>query len=214
MNKNLSNKITQNKKYLIIAGTILAVLLVWWFARGIQQTEISIESDQTIDITSQQIESIRAIGQWEFLSISNEELIDTTRKRLFSDDHLSRIYYGTVRLGIDMQQMDSTWITVQGDSITLWLPRPTLLDRDFIDEARTKSFHESGRWTANDRETLYRRAQQRMLRYSLTKKNVETASQNGEAQLRRLMQSMGLFSTRKRISLSLNGIPYSLVASS
>lgn len=191
MNKNLSNKITQNKKYLIIAGTILAVLLVWWFARGIQQTEISIESDQTIDITSQQIESIRAIGQWEFLSISNEELIDTTRKRLFSDDHLSRIYYGTVRLGIDMQQMDSTWITVQGDSITLWLPRPTLLDRDFIDEARTKSFHESGRWTANDRETLYRRAQQRMLRYSLTKKNVETASQNGEAQLRRLMQSMG-----------------------
>ena len=191
MNKNLSNKITQNKKYLIIAGTILAVLLVWWFARDIQQTEISIESDQTIDITPQQIESIRAIGQWEFLSISNEELIDTTRKRLFSDDHLSRIYYGTVRLGIDMQQMDSTWITVQGDSITLWLPRPTLLDRDFIDEARTKSFHESGRWTANDRETLYRRAQQRMLRYSLTKKNVETASQNGEAQLRRLMQSMG-----------------------
>lgn len=191
MNKNLSNKITQNKKYLIIAGTILAVLLVWWFARGIQQTEISIESDQTIDITPQQIESIRAIGQWEFLSISNEELIDTTRKGFFSDDHLSRIYYGTVRLGIDMQQMDSTWITVQGDSITLWLPRPTLLDRDFIDEARTKSFHESGRWTANDRETLYRRAQQRMLRYSLTKKNVETASQNGEAQLRRLMQSMG-----------------------
>ena len=191
MNKNLSNKITQNKKYLIIAGTILAVLLVWWFARGIQQTEISIESDQTIDITPQQIESIRAIGQWEFLSISNEELIDTTRKGFFSDDHLSRIYYGTVRLGIDMQQMDSTWVTVQGDSITLWLPRPSLLDQDFIDEARTKSFHQSGRWTANDRETLYRRAQQRMLRYSLTKKNVETASQNGEAQLRRLMQSMG-----------------------
>lgn len=191
MNKNLSNKITQNKKYLIIAGTILAVLLVWWFARGIQQTEISIESDQTIDITPQQIESIRAIGQWEFLAISNEELIDTTRKGFFSDDHLSRIYYGTVRLGIDMQKMDSTWVTVQGDSITLWLPRPSLLDQDFIDEARTKSFHESGRWTAQDRETLYRRAQQRMLRYSLTSKNMETARKNGETQLQRLMQSMG-----------------------
>jgi hypothetical protein len=191
MNKNISDKITQNKKSLIIAGVILAALLVWWLVRGIQRTEVSIEADQTIDITPQQIESIRAIGQWEFLSISNEELIDTTRKGFFSDDHLSRIYFGTVRLGIDMQQMDSTWITVQGDSITLWLPRPTLLDRDFIDEARTKSFHESGRWTANDRETLYRRAQQRMLRYSLTKKNVETASQNGETQLRRLMQSMG-----------------------
>ena len=191
MNKNISDKITQNKKSLIIAGAILAALLVWWLVRGIQRTEVSIEADQTIDITPQQIESIRAIGQWEFLSISNEELIDTTRKGFFSDDHLSRIYYGTVRLGIDMQKMDSTWITVQGDSITLWLPRPTLLDRDFIDEARTKSFHQSGRWTAQDRETLYRRAQQRMLRYSLTSKNMEAARQNGETQLRRLMQSMG-----------------------
>lgn len=191
MNKNISDKITQNKKSLIIAGVILAALLVWWLLRGIQRTEVSIEADQTIDITPQQIESIRAIGQWEFLSISNEELIDTTRKGFFSDDHLSRIYYGTVRLGIDMQKMDSTWITVQGDSITLWLPRPTLLDRDFIDEARTKSFHQSGRWTAQDRETLYRRAQQRMLRYSLTSKNMETARKNGETQLQRLMQSMG-----------------------
>ena len=191
MNKNISDKITQNKKSLIIAGVILAALLVWWLVRGIQRTEVSIEADQTIDITPQQIESIRAIGQWEFLSISNEELIDTTRKGFFSDDHLSRIYYGTVRLGIDMQKMDSTWITVQGDSITLWLPRPTLLDRDFIDEARTKSFHQRGRWTAQDRETLYRRAQQRMLRYSLTSKNMEAARQNGETQLRRLMQSMG-----------------------
>ena len=191
MNKNISDKIAQNKKSLIIAGAILAAFLVWWLVRGIQRTEVSIEADQTIDITPQQIESIRAIGQWEFLSISNEELIDTTRKGFFSDDHLSRIYYGTVRLGIDMQKMDSTWITVQGDSITLWLPRPTLLDRDFIDEARTKSFHENGRWTAKDRETLYRRAQQRMLRYSLTSKNMEAARQNGETQLRRLMQSMG-----------------------
>lgn len=191
MNKNISDKITQNKKSLIIAGVILAALLVWWLVRGIQRTEVSIEADQTIDITPQQIESIRAIGQWEFLAISNEELIDTTRKGFFSDDHLSRIYYGTVRLGIDMQKMDSTWITVQGDSITLWLPRPTLFDRDFIDEARTKSFHQSGRWTAQDRETLYRRAQQRMLRYSLTSKNMEAARQNGETQLRRLMQSMG-----------------------
>lgn len=179
------------KTILIAAGIIIAIILLWWLIRGVRQTEVSLETDQHIDITPQQIESIRAIGQWEFLAVSNEELVDTTRRGLFSDDHLARIYYGTVRLGIDMQQMDSTWITAQGDSITLWLPRPALLDKAFIDEARTKSFHESGRWTAADRETLYRRAEQRMLHYSLTPKNMETARQNGEVQLRRLMQSMG-----------------------
>lgn len=185
------NKIGKNKLMLIAAGVVIGIVVVWWLIRGVQQTEVSIEADQTIDITPEQIESIRAIGQWEFLSISNEELVDTTRKGLFRDDHLARIYYGTVRLGIDMQKMDSTWITVQGDSITMWLPRPTLLDKNFIDEARTKSFHESGRWKATDRETLYRRAQQRMLRYSMTPQNIETARKNGETQMKRVMQSMG-----------------------
>lgn len=190
MNK-ISNKIGKNKLMLIAAGVVIGIAVVWWLIRGVQQTEVSIEADQTIDVTPEQIESIRAIGQWEFLSISNEELVDTTRKGLFRDDHLARIYYGTVRLGIDMQKMDSTWITVQGDSITMWLPRPTLLDKNFIDEARTKSFHESGRWKPADRETLYRRAQQRMLRYSMTPQNIETARKNGETQMKRVLQSMG-----------------------
>ena len=190
MNK-IIYKTTQVKLIVTTIGIILAIILLWWLIRGIQQTEISLEADQSIDITPQQIESIRAIGQWEFLAISNEELVDTTRRGIFSDDHLARIYYGTVRLGIDMQKMDSTWITTQGDSITLWLPRPALLDNDFIDEARTKSFHESGRWTARDRETLYRRAEQRMLHYSLTPKNIETARKNGDVQMHRLLQSMG-----------------------
>lgn len=185
-----------DKKYnirliLIVSGIVIAIIVLWWLIRSVRQTEINLETDQHIDITPQQIESIRAIGQWEFLAISNEELVDTTRKRLFSDDHLARIYYGTIRLGIDMQKMDSTWITTQGDSITVWLPHPTVLDNDFIDEARTKSFHESGRWTARDRETLYRRAQQRMLRYSVTPKTIEIARQNGDVQMRQLMQSMG-----------------------
>ena len=191
INKNFFDKIKHAKAILIAAGIVVAIIVLWWLVRGVQQAEISLEADQHIDITPQQIESIRAIGQWEFLAISNEELVDTTRKGFFSDDHLARIYYGTVRLGIDMQKMDSTWITTQGDSITLWLPRPALLDSKFIDEARTKSFHESGRWTARDRETLYRRAEQRMLQYSLTQRNIETARQNGDVQMRRLMQSMG-----------------------
>jgi len=185
------DKKTRVRLIVTAIGVILAILLLWWLIRGVQQTEISLDADQHIDITPHQIESIRAIGQWEFLAISNEELVDTTRKGIFSDDHLARIYYGTVRLGIDMQKMDSTWITTQGDSITLWLPRPALLDNNFIDEARTKSFHESGRWTARDRETLYRRAQQRMLHYSLTPQNIETARKNGDVQMRRFMQSMG-----------------------
>ena len=84
-NERLKNiKIKDVRAILIAVGIIVAIIFLWWLIRGVQQTEISLEADQHIDVTPQQIESIRAIGQWEFLAISNEELVDTTRKGLFT----------------------------------------------------------------------------------------------------------------------------------
>ncbi len=170
--------------------TVVAFAAIWLY-QGVRQTEISLGADQRIDLTPQQIQSIKDIGQWEFLSVSDEQLVDTTRRGIFSDDHLVRIYYGTMRLGIDMRQLETGWIQREGDSLTIILPPIGLLDRDFIDEARTRSFHESGRWTAQDREALLKRAYQRMLQHGMTDQNIESARQNGEALFRQMMRSMG-----------------------
>lgn len=170
--------------------TIVAFAAIWLY-QGVRQTEVSLGADQRIDLTPQQIQSIKDIGQWEFLSVSDEQLVDTTRRGIFSDDHLVRIYYGTMRLGIDMRQLETGWIQREGDSLTIILPPIGLLDRDFIDEARTRSFHESGRWTAQDREALLKRAYQRMLQHGMTDQNIESARQNGEALFRQMMRSMG-----------------------
>ena len=152
---------------------------------------MEISADQKIDITPEQIKSIKDIGEWEFLAISDEEMVDTVRKGFFSDDHLARIYYGTMRLGVNLKQVESGWITVNDDTLDITLPKIGLLDRDFIDEARTKSFFESGKWETKDREALLRRAYQRMLQRGLTPQNLEAARQNGDAQVRQVMQSMG-----------------------
>ena len=72
-----------------------------------------------IDITPTQIQEIQNIGQWEFLSINDEELIDTVSRGFFSDSELVRIYYGTVRLGVDLRQAGPQWLHVEGDSIML-----------------------------------------------------------------------------------------------
>ena len=175
----------------IVAGIIALVAIACWFTKSVSETTMSVDADQTIDVTPEQIERIKAIGEWEFLSVAFEEMVDTTRRGFFSDDHLTRIYYGTLRLGVDMQQVESGWIQVQGDSIEFTLPAIRLLDKNFIDEARTKSFYESGRWKPADREALYQRARQRMLKRGLTKQYVETAKTNGEAQFRQMMLSMG-----------------------
>jgi hypothetical protein len=181
-----------NIKYsLYVAVAIIALCLGIWLILSIKKTEVSVDVDQKINITPEQIESIKAIGEWEFLSIADEEMVDTVRKGIFSDDQLVRIYYGTVRLGINMHQVGPEWIKTSGDSIEVTLPKIGLLDRDFIDEARTKSFHESGRWKPADREALYRKAYQKMLKHCMTKENLHNAQVNGEAQFRHMMQTMG-----------------------
>jgi hypothetical protein len=182
-----------SKKNILVTLLLLTVVAfaAIWLYQGVRQTEVSLGADQRIDLTPQQIQSIKDIGQWEFLSVSDEQLVDTTRRGIFSDDHLVRIFYGTMRLGIDMRQLETGWIQREGDSLTIILPPIGLLDRDFIDEARTRSFHESGRWTAQDREALLKRAYQRMLQHGMTDQNIESARQNGEALFRQMMRSMG-----------------------
>ena len=142
----------------LLAVVLIVVIAVVWLVRQVGQTEVTVSVDEKIGITPEQIVSMKSIGEWEFLSIADEELVDTTRKGMLSDDHLVRIYYGTVRLGINMHQVAPHWIRTMGDSVDVTLPKVGLLDRDFIDEARTRSFYESGKWSHSDREALYLKA--------------------------------------------------------
>lgn len=176
---------------LYAVGIILVVVLIAWIFNSVKSSKVEIGADQQIDITPHQIQSIKDIGEWEFLAISDEEMVDTIRRGFFSDDHLVRIYYGTMRLGVNLKQVESGWITVNDDTLDITLPKIGLLDKDFIDEARTKSFFESGSWSPKDRESLLRKAYHRMLQRGLTPQNLETARVNGEAQVRQVMQSMG-----------------------
>ena len=187
----------------LIAVVLVALLVtgaILWLAHSIKQSEVGIAVDDRINITPEQITSIKAIGEWDFLSIANEELVDTVRKGIFTDDHLVRIYYGTVRLGVNMHQVSPGWIEPVGDTLQVTLPPIALLDRDFIDEARTKSFYESGNWSHADRKVLYQKAYRQMLRHSLTSDNLRRARENGEAQFLQMMKTMGFERVRIRFS--------------
>ena len=181
-----------NLELVVKALTLVAIIIfLWWLLIAEKDNHIGLKVDDDINLTPEQIQSIRDIGQWEFLSISNEELVDTVRKGVFSDDQLVRIYYGTLRLGVDLSKTKKNWITAHGDTIVVRLPKVGLLDKEFIDETRTKAFYESGRWTARDREALYRKARRQMMSHALTKENLKTAEANAEHEVRRMMSAMG-----------------------
>ena len=105
------------RKFEIIIILLLIVIIgggLYWLNKD---NSISMEQEGKTTLSPTQIKSIEAIGQWEFLSISDEELIDTVRKGLISDDELVRIYYGTIRLGINMREVGNEWLRSEGDTI-------------------------------------------------------------------------------------------------
>lgn len=107
------------KKINIIIGAVIVIAVIaifFWVKSVLKSNYIEIGSNDKIEPTPTQIQSIRDIGEWEFLSVSAEEMVDTVRKGFFSDDELVRIYYGTLRLGINMQNLSEDAIRVQSDT--------------------------------------------------------------------------------------------------
>ncbi|MGM9688087.1 MAG: DUF4230 domain-containing protein [Alloprevotella sp.] len=177
---------------LAIAAIAVAVAVVVKSVEDHPPVQVAVVRNTRIDITPEEIRSIRQIGQWEFLSVSTEEMVEWHRKHFMGDDHLTRIYSGTLRLGIDMQQLSEDWFTSLPDSACrLRLPAVSLLDTLFIDEARTRSFYEKGSIPPEAREQLYRQARQAMLRRLLTPANLHAAEENARNQFTRIFAAMG-----------------------
>ena len=167
---------------------IAVVVCMVWFCNATKESTLSFSSNDEIDFTPTIVERMRSIGQWEFLSISDEELIDTVRTGFFTDDELVRIYYGTLSIGIDLRDCSKDWISTEGDTIFVTLPEVKLLDQNFIDEASSRSFFETGSWSNKDRKAMYERARQRMLSRCLTEENLNTARLNAREQIGRMLR--------------------------
>ena len=178
---------------LIVIGIVAVVLiagfaLVYWM---LNSNTASLSAKERVELSPTQIESIKAIGQWEFLSISDEEIVDTVRHGFFGDDELVRIYIGTLRLGIDLSDTEDGWLRADGDTLRVLLPNVKLLDEHFLDEASARPFYESGTWSQSDRKALANKARRKMLARCLTPANIASAEQNATAQFHQMLRSMG-----------------------
>lgn len=181
------------KVVLVVVAVVAIVLVARHYINKVSSTSTPavITKNEKIDITPSQIRSIEQIGEWSFLEINDEEMVDTVRHGFFSDDKLVRIYYGTLRLGINMKEAHEGWFAIEDDTLRAILPPIRLLDNNFIDEARTRSFIESGKWSHQDRKDMYNRAAMMMKRRCLTKANYQTARNNAKAQFEQMLRSMG-----------------------
>lgn len=173
-----------------VVGAI-ALMLLWMVYGPGESNVVTTERVERVTLTPTQIKSIESIGEWEFLAVSDEEIVDTVSHGFFGDSELIRIYYGTLRMGIDLRQARKGWIRLEGDTVCADLPPVRLLGNEFIDEARTQTFYETGTWTAADRKRLYLKASRIMRQRVVNRDNLNKASQQAEAQMDKLLHTMG-----------------------
>ncbi len=174
--------------FFVLIAVLCIVGFVFW---TVKSCSFGAKDEGKISLTPTQITKIQDIGQWEFLSVSDEELMDTVRHGFFGDDELARIYYGTLRLGIDLNDAQEGWITTDKDTVCVLLPPIKLLDNRFLDEAQTQAFYESGNWSEAAKAQLTRRAAQKMKLRCLTEANIRSAERNAIDQFSTLLRSMG-----------------------
>lgn len=200
MNQNKNHDETLFKRFLtlskirllLLVAVVVLVAAACILCVGILRTShVEIATGEAIDQTPTLVESTKALGQWEFLSIEDEELVDTLRRGVFTDDELLRIYKGKLSLGIDLGSITKESFSLRGDTLELVLPDIVLLNSDFIDELRTVSLFESGSWQAKDKASLRMRTDRMMRRRCLTKENFAIARENAENQLSDFFKALG-----------------------
>lgn len=182
-------------KNMLLYGAVIIVCVVFlrvWST--CENTEIKIgQPTEKIEKTPVHVSSLKAIGQWEFLSVQCDEVVDTIRKGFLSDDALTRIYHGTLRLGVDMKKIRKQNISYnkKTDKLTITLPKVALLDKKFIDEANTDSYFESGKWSEQAKKELLKKAEAKMRKRALTKANIKKAEDGGRATVQKMFLAMG-----------------------
>ena len=150
----------------------------------------------TIDNTTNSITSIKEIAEWEFLTLQLEEFVDTTVVKKLSPDQVAKIYTGNARLGIKMSKAKKGWIVCKENSVTISLPPIELLDKDMIDDTKTRTFYEDGKVSASVQEKMYQNAKRNMKAIALQKENIKMAEKNAESTFKSIFQSMGYKSVK------------------
>lgn len=170
-----------------VIAVCAVVLSLLWLNRN---THVAVTtSNESIALSPTVVQSIEQIGEWEFLAIHDEELVDTSYRSFLSEKHLIRIYKGTLRLGINLHEAKEGWLTAKGDTVFVKLPPTKLLDENFIDEAQTQSVFEKGDWDNNARQALYNKARKMMKQRCLTKQNIKIAEENAREQILSLLHN-------------------------
>lgn len=182
--------------FLLVVCFVLVLILVpilsnweeWKGKRWFESQPMSIEKSPII------IQQIRAIGQLITARAFDEVVVASSKidKGIVLDtkDELVLIAKGTVNAGINLADIDSQAIHVQGDTIHLLLPNVTLLDT-IVNPTDVTPFIEKGEWPLASRQQLIQQAREKIAQRALDRNLLNSARIQAQFVLKQLLTSTG-----------------------
>ncbi|WP_288152703.1 DUF4230 domain-containing protein [uncultured Prevotella sp.] len=178
----------------VVVVCLIVMVAVLCMCHAAKSVTAGHQTEVVVTPTPVNLDSIRAIGQWSFLTVEMDEVVDTVDRGLFSSDRISVAYHGTLHYGINVAEARPGWVTIVGDTaVTVVLPPVRLLDDRFLDERNVKVYEGRDDMDFINKPTvraaLVRKAKAAMIRRG--RENIPEARGKAEAEVRRIFSQHG-----------------------
>lgn len=174
-----------------VAAATAAVVVIWLlFFRDPTRIDVS---RPTV------VQQIQQLQRLETVVFNMEKIVAGSQEskflpRLLSGDRLLLIVHGEVTAGVDLGTLDASQLTINGKTVTINLPEPSVFSTR-IDNARTRVYaRETGLFTSPDPELeseVRREAERQLTQAALDGGILKTAAANARATLTSLLQGLG-----------------------
>jgi hypothetical protein len=161
----------------------------------------------TVDETPLLVTQIRSIAQLLTIEALNEVVVDSTRSpfglppevlknlpatplRFLGASQLVLIVRGTVRAGVNLEQIDETHIRIIGDSLFIQLPPAVVFDI-ITNPSDVETFIEKGEWTPAAATALQAEARQQLVQQALARGLLQQANSNARQLVYGLLKNTG-----------------------
>lgn len=156
-----------------------------------------------IDKTALIIEETKKISEFTSAQYYEDAVITKTRKDkgliLDTDNELVVITYGCVRAGFDLSKIDDKNLVVNGDSISIILPKVEIFDV-IINPSNYEIFVEDGTWSHEEVTEAVLNAKTKLESDAITNGILENATKSGISKLTELYKSFGFSYVNVKLS--------------
>ena len=185
-----------------ILGTTLAIAAL---SGGIFAMVKYTSKGPTIDQTANVVEKIRTISEFTSACYYEEAVLKSSKVEAGKQNKLMKlanieadsvyselviVAKGTVRAGYDLSKIPADQIKINGDSISLVVPKPEIFDV-IVNPSNYEMYVEEGKWSHDEVSALQADYRETLTANSLESGLLEKADKSGQERLKTFLQGLG-----------------------